>query len=148
MMTTRSIGLFGFNVLYPVLAERLIGDNACVRFTMAGTRKTPAYRRRPSRTRTSNPRFWSATGLHKSLPTPSRRLPPQFDAARRLGLATSVDTRSQRLQEVDDGFLLAARQLPEALGHPARFATMSDDGVAQRQRCLVVHQPRAQPDTP
>ena len=55
---------------------------------------------------------------------------------------------SQRLQEFDDGLLLAARQLPESLCHSARFATMPDDGVAQREGCLVVHQPRAQTDTP
>src|SRR5947207_11342391 len=37
---------------------------------------------------------------------------------------------SQRLQELDDGDLIALRQLPKAVGHIARFAAMPHDGVA------------------
>src|SRR2546430_17440824 len=54
----------------------------------------------------------------------------------------------QRPQERDDRLLLAGRQAPEPHRHFARLAPVPNDSVPQRQRRLVVHQPRVQPHAP
>ncbi|SRR5712691_8444393 len=43
---------------------------------------------------------------------------------------SSSSTPLQRLQERDDGFLIALGQLTKTVGHAARFAPMPYDGVA------------------
>src|SRR5256885_16901306 len=76
-----------------------------------------------------------------------------------LGSAMTAATRSlnmknpsveelQRPQERDDRLLLAGRQAPEPHRHFARLTPVPNDGVPQRQRRLVVHQPRVQPHAP
>src|SRR2546429_9934069 len=54
----------------------------------------------------------------------------------------------QRPQERDDRLLLAGRQAPEPHRHFARLPPVPNDSVPQRQRRLVVHQPRGPPPPP
>jgi len=55
---------------------------------------------------------------------------------------------SQRLQELDDGFLVLSLEFFELLGYVSCFAAMPQDGVPECKGCAVVHHSRAQADSP
>jgi hypothetical protein len=55
---------------------------------------------------------------------------------------------SQRLQELDDRYLVLALQFVELLGYISRFAAMPHDGVPECEGCAVVHHSRTEADSP
>jgi len=62
--------------------------------------------------------------------------------------ASFASVRLQRAKEFEQGFLLAARERFEALSNLVCLVAMTQDGIAECQRRAVVHQPRAQSDSP
>jgi hypothetical protein len=55
---------------------------------------------------------------------------------------------SQRLQELDDRYLVLSLQFVELLGYMSRFAAMPHDGVPECEGCAVVHHSRTEADSP
>lgn len=63
-------------------------------------------------------------------------------------IAQHIERGSQRLQERDDGLLGIPFQLFKFLGDVKRLTGVPPDGIAQRERCTVMHQSRTQADSP